>query len=160
MELNNLDLATIHPRNGAKFSPNLHKFLASEDRSLIRKYGRVYRDNEDTLWLGYQNDGYLMGSRLMQALCLGGKAPTFAYSLSDMAPLVELEGFWAQYQAHGRCAVDPEHLMTFVGDETRWAGDDEQRACLWCGNVHQTRERWVEQVPRERWVVAGASPQP
>lgn len=151
MEPTNLDLASIHPRNGAKFSPNLHLFLSTHRNRGIGMYGRAYRDKDGVLWIGYLDDDYLIGARLMQVLCNGSKTQTFAFT--NLGPLIEVEGFWEQYQAHGRCAIDPNHEMYFVGDDTRWTGDANHRACLWCGKASQKREHWVEEVRRERWVL-------
>lgn len=150
MKQNDLDLTEIHPSNGGKYSPNLHKFLSSRNHRIARTYAHVYRDKDGVLWLGYLDEGFLMGARLMQVLCNGSKTPTFAFG--NLGPLVEVEGFWPRYVEQGRCAIDTEHQMYFVGDDTRWAGDEEQRTCLWCGCSHQHRERWIEPVQRDRWV--------
>lgn len=152
MKPNELDIKAIHPLKGAKFSPNLFKFLASRRQKVLARYARVYRDREGVLWLGYLDDYFLIGARLMQVLCNGSKAETFAFA--NLGPLSEVDGFWALYQEHGRCAIDPDHQMFFIGDDTRWSISGERRSCLWCGNAHQSRERWVEKVPRSRWVPA------
>src|SRR3546814_9297143 len=87
------------------------------------------------------DDGYLTGTRLMTVLGQGAKAETFAYG--TLGPLEAIEGFWEQYKQMGRCVVDPEHKIAFIGDEDRWSVEGDSRSCSWCGQVHQklvTRE--------------------
>lgn len=144
MKPNNLDLATIHPRNGAKFSPNLHDYLVAQSRKLTGRYAHVYRDLLNVLWLGYKDDDCFVGTRLTRVLCYGRKAETFAYL--DIGPLTEVENFWADYQSNGRCAIDTDHTMYFLNDDSRWATNDSERSCLWCGKVHQRQETMTENV--------------
>jgi hypothetical protein len=149
MKPNGLDLATIQPSNGAKYSPNLHQFLASPANRTMARYARVYKDKSGQRWLGYLDNDLLIGARLTQVLCNGRKTKHFGYV--GLGTLVEVPDFWRHYQADGRCAVDPEHKMYFIGDGTRWEGDEERRRCLWCGKAHQQRNRWTELVSRESW---------
>lgn len=149
MTPNNLDLTSISPARGAKFSPNLYRFLLRARSQAIRQYGRVYRDESGTLWLGYFFDGDLIGARLMNVLCEGAKTTTFSFS--KLGPLIEVEDFWSRYQAIGRCAIDPEHAITFIDDKTRWEEDGEQRECLWCSNARQHRVIRTRQVSYDSW---------
>src|SRR3546814_12484515 len=81
--------------------------MTSHKRRAMILYSQFYRDREHTLWLGFMDDGYLTGTRLMTVLCQGAKAETFAYG--TLGPLEAIEGFWEQYKQMGRCVVDPEH---------------------------------------------------
>jgi len=146
---NGLDVSAIHPRNGAKYSPNLHKWLTMRNKKHHAWTSRVYRDTGGMLWIGMLDLGDLIGARLMNVLCCGTKAESFCYA--GMRGLVEVADFWPRYVAEGRCAVDPEHKSHFVGDDTRWTQDGETRACLWCGNAKQVMKRWTETVDRHEW---------
>lgn len=61
--------------------------------------------------------------------------------------------------AVGRCAIDPDHMMHFVGDDTRWLTDNDHRECLWCRKHSQKLRHWVESVEHSAWepVMANAS---
>lgn len=131
VDANGLDVSAIHPRNGAKYSPNLHAWLTKRDKKYRAKTSRVFVDEKGTLWIGFQDDGYLIGSRLMSVLCEGKKAESFAFGY--LGTLTEVPNFWADYTAKGRCAIDPEYKMYFVGDDTRWRTAGNHRECLWCG---------------------------
>jgi hypothetical protein len=149
MEPNHLDTGRIHPRYGARYSPNLHRFMSARSRRVTSGYAHVYRDREGTLWLGYLDDGFMNGTRLMSVLCEGGRAQTMAYG--GLGPLTLVHDFWTRYLAIGRCAIDPDHRIGFIGDQTRWQTDGDVRSCLWCGQATQKLDRWVERVQRERW---------
>lgn len=146
------DLKAIHPSNGSKFSPNLHKFLSSKRRQASLRLQRVFVDSDQQLWIGYFDDDCFIGARLMQVLCMGAKAQTLAYV--RMKDLVEVADFWAKYEATGRCAIDPEHKMHFIGDDMRWSVQDDTRSCLWCGQGHQRQQQRVTQAVRTEWVSA------
>ncbi|MBU2765817.1 hypothetical protein HAP94_06305 [Acidithiobacillus ferrivorans] len=151
---NRLDLAAINPRNGPQFSPNLHRFLRNRGKAWANTC-RVFRDADNVLWIGSLDYGWLHGARLMGVLCHGTLERVMAHvpSIGFRGDLQEITSFWADYMRIGRCALDPEHQKSFVGDETRWAVSDDghHRSCLWCGNAHQKLETWVEQVQHERW---------
>jgi len=146
-----LTLESIHPRLGARFSPNLHAFLKSRRNQSILRFGRVYKDSEGSLWLGFPDDVYFIGTRLNSVLCNGARATTAAY-VRVVKDLTEVEGFWNDYRRYGRCAVDPAHQMHFIGDDTRWSIKGDQRDCLWCGKASQRMRRWTETVQRSEWV--------
>jgi len=153
MQPNNLDLKSINPKNGDKYSPNLFKFLTSNRREIAATYGQVYRDKQGVLWLGFRDEEeWFMGARLMAVLCSGRRADTFAYPPSMGRALVEVKGFWARYVADGRCAIDKAHDMYFVNDNARWSVKGNVRTCLWCGLVKQKKVRFVKKVTSHQWV--------
>jgi len=148
-ETNNLDIAAIHPSKGAKYSPNLYSWLTKRGKNHRAWTSLVFADNDGTLWIGMLDLGDLVGARLMQVLCNGDKAETSYWV--NLAPLREIPDFWERYIAVGRCAIDPEHKMYFVGDDARWRTNGEHRECLWCGRHSQKLRRWVDPVERSTW---------
>lgn len=150
-----LNTQAIHPRRGAKFSPNLYRWLTNRDKKHRTWTSRVFRDRDGVMWIGMLDEGlYLLGCRLMQVLCEGSKAKSMAWSLANLGPLEEIQDFWERYTADGRCAIDTEHQMHFVGDDTRWHATEGTRECRWCGKARQQRERYTRTTERERWVQA------
>lgn len=129
---NGLLVKNIHPRYGSKFSANLYRFLARK-RTDVATYGRVYKDADGTWWLGYHDDIYLIGSRLIDVLCNGSATETGAHV--RLGPLNEVVDFWTRYQAIGRCAIDEDHAMLFRDDGDRFILSGSQRLCTWCGHV-------------------------
>ncbi|MFK4706232.1 hypothetical protein ABIC83_003071 [Roseateles asaccharophilus] len=148
---NDLDLNAIEPRLGAKYSPNLHAYLALERNRNHCRFARVYRDPDGVLWIGFPDDYFFVGARLSSVLVNGSKTQVFAH-MRLVHTLVEVEGFWATYVRDGRCAIDVDHTRGFIGDDTRWAVTDERRTCNWCGNATQTMTRWTEAVEKTAWV--------
>lgn len=144
------DLNAIAPTNGPKFSPNFHQFLSTKRVKASLRLQRVFVDTHKQMWLGYFDDDLFIGARLTQVLCHGAKTQVMAFM--KMNDLVEVPDFWAKYQAIGRCAVDAEHRIPFIGDETRWDVQGDHRSCLWCGQVHQRQEQRVTTVVRTEWV--------
>ncbi len=53
---NGLDLAAINPSNGLQFSPNLYRFLRKHGSTRAKTW-RVFRDGDNTLWVGLLDDG-------------------------------------------------------------------------------------------------------
>jgi hypothetical protein len=151
---NGLDVAAIHPRNGAKYSPNLHRWLTMRNRKHRAWTSRVYRDSSGMLFVGMLDLGDLIGARLMNVLCYGSKAESLCFV--GLRGLEEVADFWPRYVRDGRCAIDTEHARWFVGDDTRWTQDGDTRACLWCGNARQVLVRWTESTKREAWRTEGA----
>lgn len=149
VEANGLDVAAIHPSNGAKYSQNLHAWLTLRGKKHRAETSRVFSTKDGTLYIGFLDDGYLIGSRLLAVLCNGKNAAPWAFG--HLKELTEVPDFWARYTAVGRCAIDPEHKMHFVGDDTRWRTDGDQRECLWCGAHAQKLRWWVEPVERSAW---------
>ena len=146
---NGLDVSAIHPRNGAKYSPNLHKWLTNRMSNHRAWTSRVYRDENGTLWIGMLDLGDMIGAKLYGVLCNGSQEKSFCFV--NLRGLVEVSDFWPRYVAEGRCAIDTAHDHHFVGDDTRWTQDGDTRACLWCGKVQQVMARWTETVERQEW---------
>jgi hypothetical protein len=149
LQPNGLDVRAVDPRNGAKYSPNLHRWLTMRSKKHHAWTSRVYRNESGMLWIGMMDLGDLIGARLMNVLCYGTKAESFCYV--GMRGLVEVADFWPRYVADGRCAIDTAHREYFIGDDTRWTQDGDTRACLWCGKTRQVLERWTESVERQEW---------
>ncbi len=142
---NGLDLAVINPRNGPQFSPNLYRFLKRKGQAWADAC-RVYRDADNILRIGLLDDGWFHGAWLMGVLCYGTLEQVWAHPPGNLGYLQEITDFWADYMRIGRCAIDPEHIRSFIGDETRWAVHGDERSCLWCGNAHQKLRTRVEEV--------------
>lgn len=149
LQPNGLDVRAVDPRNGAKYSPNLHRWLTMRNKKHHAWTSRVYRDEAGTLWIGMLDLGDLIGARLLNVLCYGTKAESCCWV--NLRGLVEVADFWPRYVAEGRCAIDPEHARHFVGDDTRWTQEGNTRACLWCGKAQQVLVRWTETVERQQW---------
>ena len=155
MKPNRLDLSTIHPDIHPKYSPNLHQFLSARNYRVTACYATAHRDSQGAMWLGYVHDGEFTGARMMRVLSHGKKA--MVSTVINIGPLAEVPNFWSDYVAFGRCAIDVEHDIPFLGDKTRWKVEGDERSCLWCGKVHQRLERVTEVVVRERWKPVPAS---
>jgi hypothetical protein len=151
---NGLDVQAIHPSRGAKYSPNLHRWLSA--RAQVRQLERmkVYQRDDGALFVGFVHDGDFIGARLMSVLCDGAKADSWCSPQGSR--FTEVPDFWERYTRDGRCAIDTEHRQWFIGDETRWSVDGDTRRCAWCGNASQVLRRWTEAVPREAWKPAAA----
>lgn len=149
---NDLNLSAIHPNQGDKYSPNLHRLL--KQSRTMGAYAHVFRhDDEGTLWLGYMLDGDFIGCRLIQALCSGNKADIACFpSVAFVAKLTCVPDFWTRYQAIGRCALDPEHQEHFISRADRFqiSPNGKQRTCLWCGQL-QVHRTWTETIKRTAW---------
>lgn len=146
---NGLDLSLIAPERGAKYSPNLYRWLSSKRNSSRSWNSRVYCDTSGEMWIGLLDGRELFGSKLISVLCNGAIEDTAAWQNIDV---VEISDFWALYVADGRCAIDPMHCIFFTDDATRWSVSGDTRACQWCGKASQTMKRWTESVQREQWV--------
>lgn len=146
---NGLDVKLVSPRKGAKYSPNLYRWLTSPSNKHRTQTSRIYRDTTGDLWIGMIDNGDLIGTRLMAVLCNGAKATTFCFV--GLKNLQEVADFWPRYVQNGRCAIDPEHTMYFIGDDTRWTVTGDTRNCLWCGGATQHLHRWTDTVQRQGW---------
>ena len=134
-----------------KYSPNLRRWLNKRKRHSGMPQS-VFMDAEGAKWIGWlDEDLYLIGSLLMGVLCNGAKEEVFAYPLNRIPKLQEMPDFWAEYECVGRCAIDPEHAHYFLSRYGRYTETGDARTCKWCGAQH-VRERYVEHLPRERWV--------
>ena len=153
MQKNGLDVQAIDPRNGGKYSLNLYQWLTKRDDKMRAWASRVYRDADGSLFVGWPSEshpGEFIGARMGHILCYGSRAGLWCYS---SLALEEIPDFWARYTAVGRCAIDVDHTMSFIGDENRWKQTGDTRVCQWCG-AKQHLERWTETVEREAWRAA------
>lgn len=150
-----IDIAKIDPKNGNKFSPNLFKFIKSKTYYGLYK---VYKDNKGVLYIGVVDNDYgdgfwFAGALLMQVLCLGRGATTYARAVSYKDNnFMEVAGFWDEYYKNGRCAIDGGHARSFIGDDDRWNKSGDKRECVWCGNFSQVLRRWTVEVEKSEWV--------
>ena len=137
-----LQAVDIAPEKAPSFSPNLYRYLkakglfyrgggVAESVFTVRpgtKAAEVY--GAGTLMLGYLDDGFLVGTRLISALCNGAKTERMAHPIGKSVDPVD--GFWDKYLKIGRCAIDPEHQEQFLSDRFQVQGDT--RTCRWCGH--------------------------
>lgn len=147
VEHNGLDIEKISPEKGAKYSPNLYKWL--KEKKSRSWSSRVYVDKDKTLWIGILDGRELIGSKLIGVLCNGHKEESFAYQRVDAT---EVPDFWANYMADGRCAIDPEHAMYFVGDDSRWVAEGGHRSCQWCHKATQRLVQTTRTIAAEKWI--------
>lgn len=146
-------LPLIDPKINPKYSPNLHAWIKKQWGGLAvhlvvtnpglfgaRHIGRLEWDG----WLGCSN--------LNSVLCNGAKETTYAISNKNGIDTT----FFERYIRDGRCTIDPEHNMHFIGDETRWRmhPNGSARECLWCGHHVQVKLDWTETVHKSEWVPA------
>lgn len=160
--------ADLSPHKSPSYSPNLYRWMR-ENAHFYNDGGvaeAVYRViprtrtaesfGSETLLLGfpmnaYPGDADFLGVRLTEVLCQGGKGGRWCFA--GMTPDLELvEGFWDQYLAIGRCAIDPGHQEYFVGGGERYKIDGDARTCLWCGATHR-RVLTPRTVIDESWVL-------
>jgi len=144
-----LDIKAIDPKNGDKYSPNLHAWVKRS------RYGLpdVFRNHEGALYIGVKDtnteDGeWFTGAQLNSVLCNGLRTASYAYPPNQAEKLTLVEGFWEDYTERGRCAIDPTHLVWFLG--YRWTVDGDKRTCNWCGCT-QIQRHWTERVERHDW---------
>ena len=146
IERNGLDIELVSPGKGGKYSPNLYRWLKSQKSRAWAL--RVYRCANNILWIGILDGRELIGSKLIGVLCNGKKEGTAAWQGIDA---MEVAGFWDRYVADGRCAIDVDHSMYFLGDHTRWHKADQMRSCLWCGKATQAFKIQTVSGQREDW---------
>ena len=158
-----INLSAIDPKRHSRYSPNLFKWLSNPDRknSYLFHEIKVYRDSENILWIGWFDlsvrDNYnFLSVRLISVLCDSKEN----WGWRNRENMTEIEGFWQQYEAIGRCAIDPDHNMFFVGDEHRWRQEGDTRYCQWCSRVTQRLHTWTETVERQAWRNAGKEARP
>jgi hypothetical protein len=148
-----INLSAINPKKHPKYSRNLYEWLSHPDRRKSRRFKdiKVYRDSNDLLWIGCVTPA-LIGCSLMamlnSVLCNGSKEK---WGWRTGVGMVEVEGFWQEYEAIGRCAIDRDHEIAFVGGDTRWLQDGNTRHCQWCGQVTQRLHTWTEVVTKDVW---------
>lgn len=144
-------LIKFGPKRGDKYSPNLYRWLIKHLRhvSNIEVYAAKYGE----LWIGTGPDGaWFHGVRMLSVLCNGGRAESMAYQLRQVGPMKLVDDFWDRYLRDGRCAIDRDHGMFFIGDEARWKVKGNRRECLWCGNCVQRRKVYTEKVKHTVWI--------
>ena len=146
VEHNGLEIEQISPSKGEKFSPNLYRWLKKQRTSWAL---RVYRDTDNTLWIGMLDGCELIGTRLIGVLCNGAHENTAAW---QNIHAVEVPNFWANYVSGGRCAIDIDHSMRFINDESRWKVLGDHRECQWCGKASQHLVRQSNIIETTEWV--------
>lgn len=140
---------SLHP----KYSHNLHQMLAARTNRTVAEFGRVYRASKDGhLWLGYIDDVFFVGFKIMDILCNGRRATRGSYSITAIGELNEVTSFWDDYLTTGRCAIDTAHTLPMLNSETRFkvSAKDTRRCCNWCGQKATLRTRIVK-TRRSRW---------
>lgn len=148
-----LNIASLHPRHGAKFSPNLYAFLTHRRQAGLAPRARVWLDGDQTMWLGFFDDtDSFIGARMSQVLCYGARATVTCPV--NLGPLHEVADFWAQYLQDGRCAIDRAHQSCFVNDDSRWHASGNMRHCQWCGKASQRLVRREVTQVHESWAAA------
>jgi hypothetical protein len=146
----NVSIGLIGPRNGGRFSPNLYKWIKSHSNHEMLD---VYKSDDSTLYIGYEPEGgFFTGSKLIEVLCQGKSASSWAFAMSSIGPLNIGEGFWDEYERIGRCAIDTNHDMNFVSSDGRWSIVGKTRYCMWCRECTQTLREWQEMVDRSEWI--------
>lgn len=146
LEKNGLDINQISPDKGTKYSPNLYRWLKKQPTAWAF---RVYRDQDNTLWIGVLDGRELIGSKLIGVLCNGAKEGTAAW---QNIHAVEVPNFWADYVSGGRCAIDSDHSVWFINDESRWRVDGNRRHCQWCGKASQRLVHQSKSANTTDWV--------
>jgi hypothetical protein len=154
-----LRAAQIAPGKSPAFSPNLYAYL--------KAHGHFYRDGgiaegvyavragtkaaeefgAGTLMLGFPDDAFFSGTRLISALCNGAKDVRMSYVIGNSVD--PIPDFWDRYLLIGRCAIDPGHQEHFMSDRFDVRADG--RTCRWCG--HQQHKVVTPRVVYdEAWV--------
>lgn len=148
----NFDRELVSPDRDSKYSLNLYRYLrrAKSDLQFVKAFRQV---ESGELWLGFLFDGDFIGNRMMRILC-DSRTAAYSFSMRDVGTLDEVPEFWTAYLRDGRCAIDPEHRMGFIGDTQRWTIQGSRRRCNWCGNAEQQRVTWTETkvIEHESWV--------
>jgi hypothetical protein len=147
------DIHTLLRLQGDRYSKNLQRYLRSWNkkyRSTPFETPEVYMGTDGTRYIGRLSEGSLYGSKLMAALVLGGRAIIGCYLRAP--EVTPIENFWRDYVAIGGCAIDPDHSVVFLDEDTRWQVEGDVRRCIWCGKATQVLRRWTETVEREAWV--------
>lgn len=138
----------IDPKNGDKYSPNLHKFCKKEQRWGLHIFVGEWGDSRGQ-WIGFRDDmGDVCGAQLGRVLCEGSRTETFCYA-GGSREWQEID-FWPEYIRIGRCAIDPEHTWSFDTNTRYEQFDRDTRRCNWCG---ATIKRVEYRITRERWEV-------
>lgn len=151
-------LEKIRPDSAPKFSANLYEWLSRHEQilggnvSLFRATSPMLMIG-DGLWVGRLASEFFVGRRLSQVLSFGAKVAPLKMP-GVLGGLVEIEGFWPDYERRGLCAIDPLHEAFF--EEDRWAVSGDTRVCRWCGHRQRLEARTKTIVVHE-WVDLGIS---
>lgn len=143
---------TILSLKGDKYSPNLNAWLKQWAKNCA-VLPSVY-ETPDRLMIGFtpvSSDTDFIGGPLISVLCNGAKQSTFC--VVKKGEWKQLPNFWSDYIKIGRCAIDQDHRMFFIGDDDRWKAHGDVRVCQWCGH-EQVKLSWVEQASKSEWVNA------
>jgi hypothetical protein len=149
-------LPLINPKLHPKYSPNLYNWIR-KNWSKVGSLVVVTNPGEfGGRYIGLlHDDGWMSASPLNAVLCNGEKERTMAVYPSHSSRKAGVdETFWERYIQDGRCAIDPEHQVGFVGNDTRWKYDGKVRECQWCGHHVQVQLDWTEVVNHSDWVPA------
>lgn len=156
------ELKLIDPRVHPRYSANLYRWLTGKKMRNMVHLLDVYRCAEvgsvwnNVLWIGFKDEqGWFIGVRLNEVLCIGEKTETAAYAPVFASTLSLLPSFWDEYKRIGRCAIDPTHRMPFYNEASRWhyAGIEMNvRVCLWCGEYSEARVHRTKVVTETEWV--------
>lgn len=122
-------------------SQNLAEF--AKKRDYMKNHNRVLKGCNGDLYIGMNDDGWLVGAKLIRVACGDFKTWAFAskktFSFEDVT-----EWFISEYKEKGMCAyTDMRHKW----DEYCESGDDF-RKCKHCEKVEQ---RMVKMVPKVWW---------
>ena len=131
-------ISDINPAINSKYSKNLYHFLKRSE-GVFHKI-QAYLDKDGVIYLGWIDDNdsdgavWFTGARLMAVLCFGTRERIWAFApgLVNKMKLRHLPDFWTKYKAVGRCAIDTNHEMWFVDDDSRW-DPVHPGVCQWCG---------------------------
>jgi hypothetical protein len=150
-------LPWINPKTSPKYSPNLYAWIIKQWGGLDANLVVTRADDWGGRWIGHlDEDGWLFCSSLMGVLGHGAKEETCAIQNTTRVDIA----FFERYIQDGRCAIDPNHRMEFIGSQTRWlvvpasGAKPERRECLWCGHHVQVKLDWTETVHKSEWVPA------
>lgn len=140
-------LSDVDPKKNPAFSPNLYRWLR-KNKTYLRCGVDRYVCEDGIEYIGWVDDtGCLIGSRLIGALCYGGREKTWAHM--HLGKSAKLKPLWGDYLNIGRCAIDPEHSARFIDE--RFIETGKKRTCKWCGHV-QKKEFYQVTETRERWI--------
>ena len=169
-----MNIEQLNPKHNPKYSKNLYNWLRRRQRERPdfpdeKILLPVFRCENGMLWIGSVEENlfhfdciskaWFIGCMLIEILCNGASQKDCAYRVGyHMKELHLIPDFWEQYLADGRCAIDREHQMSFIGDESRWKVDGSIRDCLWCGKHRQSLVKWEEIVCKEEWKPVKKSP--
>lgn len=152
-------LDAINPKHhGDRYSENLYKwlnkhkttplFVAFSGVSNLNGKPMTYDPRKTqcgNIYIGYgdMNDGWVNGAQLSAIISAGTKAKSWANP--PRLKFTPLPNWLDEYQAKGKCHIDPSHLFY----PERWATDVDARQCEWCGTQEK---RITRMVPNHSWV--------